>query len=333
MTAHQYKKPTVTRIIRIGARSSRLSLWQANHVADLIRERYANVSTEIREYRTRGDIDRSSPLPSIGGKGIFTGALEAALRGREIDCAVHSLKDMPVADSAGLAIGAVPARGDPRDALASRKGETLAELRQGARIGTGSPRRRAQLLALRSDLEVLPIRGNVPTRIDKLLAAEGQYDALVLAAAGLQRLGLEAHISEVFEPARMLPAAGQGALALQCRADAEELAFYAPLSDMPTALAVSAERAFLSALEAGCSLPVGAYAFIEGGALHLHGRVISEDGSMSIEGRDAVELAGARDRGQAARELGARLGQSVLKKGAGQILQVDQPGATGDAEE
>lgn len=319
----------MTRIIRIGTRSSRLSLWQANHVADLLRERYAGLSTEIREYRTRGDIDRSSPLQSIGGKGIFTEALEAALRGREIDCAVHSLKDMPVADSVGLAIGAVPARGDHRDALVSRKGETLAELRHGARIGTGSPRRRAQLLALRSDLEVLPIRGNVPTRIDKLQTPEGQYDALVLAAAGLQRLGLQGYISEVFEPARMLSAAGQGALALQCRADAEELAFYAPLVDMPTVLAVSAERAFLSALEAGCSLPVGAYAHIDGGALHLHGRVIAEDGSVTIEGRDAVGLSAARDRSQAARELGARLAEAVLDKGAGQILQIDQPGGAG----
>ncbi len=295
-----------------------------------MRERYAGLGTEICEYRTRGDIDRSSPLQSIGGKGIFTEALEAALRGREIDCAIHSLKDMPVEDGAGLAIGAVLARGDPRDALVSRKGETLDSLPSGARIGTGSPRRRAQLLALRSDLEVLPIRGNVPTRIDKLQAPDGQYDALVLATVGLQRLGLEGHISEVFEPARMLSAAGQGALALQCRADAEELAFYAPLVDMPTALAVSAERAFLSRLEAGCSLPVGAYAHIEGGALHLRGRVMAEDGSVTIGGRDAVDLAAARDRSQVARELGARLAEAVLDKGAGQILQVNQPGGAGE---
>ena len=319
----------MTRVIRIGTRSSKLSLWQANHVAGLIRERYAGLGTEIREYRTRGDLDRSAPLQSIGGKGIFTEALEAALRGREIDCAVHSLKDMPVADSAGLAIGAAPARGDHRDALVSRNGETLAALPEGARIGTGSPRRRAQLLSLRSDLEVRPIRGNVPTRIEKLLAPDGPYDALVLAAAGLQRLGLAGEISELFEPERMLSAAGQGALAIQCRADAEELAFYAPLSHVPTVLAVSAERAFLSALEAGCSLPVGAYARVDNGALRLHGRVISEDGALSIEARDAAQLSGAQDRRRAARDLGERMAQQMLKQGAAKLLQMTKPGGTG----
>lgn len=320
----------MTRVIRIGTRSSRLSLWQANHIADLIRKRYTAVRTEIREYKTRGDLDRSAPLRAIGGKGVFSEALEAALREREIDCAVHSLKDLPVEDSDGLAIGAIPTRGDHRDALVSRSGLTLAELPPGARIGTGSLRRGAQLLALQPHLKIVDIRGNVPTRIEKMLAEDGQYDALVLAAAGLIRLGLDGHISEVYESARMVSAAGQGALAVQCRAEAEELAFFAPLSDSQTVLAVTAERAFLSALEAGCSLPVGAYAHIDDGILQLQGRVISADGASAIDVRDQVRLATDDEGSAVARQLGTRLAEQALTEGAAQILQVIPPDSAGD---
>ena len=320
----------MTRVIRIGTRSSRLSLWQANHVADLIRKRYTAVRTEIREYKTRGDLDRSAPLRAIGGKGVFSEALEAALREREIDCAVHSLKDLPVEDSDGLAIGAIPTRGDHRDALVSRSGATLAELPSGARIGTGSLRRGAQLLALRPYLKIVDIRGNVPTRIEKMLAEHGQYDALVLAAAGLIRLGLDGHISEVYESARMVSAAGQGALAVQCRAEAEELAFFATLSDSQTVLAVTAERAFLSALEAGCSLPVGAYAHIDDDILQLQGRVISADGASAIDVRDQVRLATDDEGSAVARQLGTRLAEQALTEGAAQILQVIPPDSAGD---
>ena len=320
----------MTRVIRIGTRSSRLSLWQANHIADLIRKRYTAVRTEIREYKTRGDLDRSAPLRAIGGKGVFSEALEAALREREIDCAVHSLKDLPVEDSDGLAIGAIPTRGDHRDALVSRSGLTLAELPPGARIGTGSLRRGAQLLALRPYLKIVDIRGNVPTRIEKMLLEDGQYDALVLAAAGLIRLGLDGHISEMYESARMVSAAGQGALAVQCRAEAEELAFFAPLSDSQTVLAVTAERAFLSALEAGCSLPVGAYAHIDDGILQLQGRVISADGASAIDVRDQVRLATDDEGSAVARQLGTRLAEQALTEGAAQILQVIPPDSAGD---
>ena len=320
----------MTRVIRIGTRSSRLSLWQANHVADLIGKRYTAVRTEIREYKTRGDLDRSAPLRAIGGKGVFSEALEAALREREIDCAVHSLKDLPVEDSDGLAIGAIPTRGDHRDALVSRSGLTLAELPPGARIGTGSLRRGAQLLALRPYLKIVDIRGNVPTRIEKMLLEDGQYDALVLAAAGLIRLGLDGHISEMYESARMVSAAGQGALAVQCRAEAEELAFFAPLSDSQTVLAVTAERAFLSALEAGCSLPVGAYAHIDDGILQLQGRVISADGASAIDVRDQVRLATDDEGSAVARQLGTRLAEQALTEGAAQILQVIPPDSAGD---
>ena len=320
----------MTRVIRIGTRSSRLSLWQANHVADLIRKRYTAVRTEIREYKTRGDLDRSAPLHAIGGKGVFIEAFEAALREREIDCAVHSLKDLPVEDSDGLAIGAIPTRGDHRDALVSRSGATLAELPSGARIGTGSLRRGAQLLALRPNLKIVDIRGNVPTRIEKMLAEDGQYDALVLAAAGLMRLGLDGHISETYESARMVSAAGQGALAVQCRAEAEELAFFAPLSDSLTVLAVTAERAFLSALEAGCSLPVGAYAHIDDGILQLQGRVISADGASAIDVRDQARLTRGDEGSAVARQLGMRLAEQALTEGAAQILQVIPPDSAGD---
>ena len=178
------------KVVRLGTRRSKLSLWQTNHIADLIRRHHAKVDVEIREYRTLSDRNMSAPLRSISGTGLFTDALEAALLAREIDGAVHSLKDLPVKIAPGLAMAAVPKRGDHRDALVSRSGAGLAQLRQGARIGTGSLRRRAQLLALRPDLQMMHIRGNVPTRLEKLRKDDGQFDAIVLAAAGLNRLGL-----------------------------------------------------------------------------------------------------------------------------------------------
>ena len=207
----------MNKLIRIGTRRSKLSRWQANHVAELIRRRHADVRIEIRDYRTRSDLNPSAPLREISGTGLFTDALEAALQARDIDCAVHSLKDLPVDMTGNLALAAVPERGDHRDALISREGSGLADLPEGARIGTGSLRRRAQLLALRPDLKMVHIRGNVPTRLAKLRAVDGEFDAIVLAAAGLNRLGLAAHISEIFNETQMLCAAGQGALALQCR--------------------------------------------------------------------------------------------------------------------
>lgn len=311
--------------VRIGSRGSRLSLWQANHIASLILGCYGDVAVEIKTYRSRGDLNQAAQLPALGGKGVFTEALEYALRRREIDFAVHSLKDLPVAPAAGLAIGAIPKRGDHRDALASRGGGALRQLPPGARIGTGSLRRRAQLLALRPDLHMADLRGNVPTRLDKLLMDDSQYDAIVLAAAGLARLGLTEHISETLTLRQMLPAAGQGALAVQCRREDESLAFLTRLDDAPSAQATTAERAFLQALGAGCALPVGAFAAVEatdeGRKLRLRGRVTALDGSEQIDVAGETAFAAKPSGKLMARQLGARLAQAALEKGARQLLE------------
>lgn len=306
--------------IRIGARRSKLSIWQAEHVAELIRQRHAGVRVEISGYRTRSDLNPAAPLREIGGVGLFTDALEAALKAREIDCAVHSLKDMPVDMAEGLALAAVPERGDHRDALVSRGGLKLAELPQSARIGTGSLRRRAQLLAIRPDLQMAHIRGNVPTRLEKLMASNSLFDAIVLAAAGLNRLGLSAHISEIFDESQMLSAAGQGALAVQCRAEDDSLLFFWTLADWRASHATAAERSFLRALEAGCSLPVAAYAQVDGSRLVLRGRVIALDGGRQVDvSGDAIAFDGLAGL-HIARKLGAELAAEALEKGADLIL-------------
>lgn len=311
---------TMNTLIRIGTRRSKLSLWQANHIADLLRRLQRDIRIEIRAYQTRSDLNPAAPLRALSGTGLFTDALEAALRAREIDCAVHSLKDLPVDMAQGLALAAVPKRGDHRDALISRDGATLAELPAGARIGTGSLRRRAQLLAMRPDLEMRHIRGNVPTRLAKLEADDGDFDAIVLAAAGLIRLGLAHHISEVFNESQMLCAAGQGALALQCRADDDDLAVFQALADSQSALAASAERAFLHTLEAGCSLPVAAYARIEGSRLLLQGRVIALDGSRQVDVAGDTGALDGRAGEDMARQLGAELAGEALERGADSML-------------
>jgi len=220
----------------------------------------------------------------------------------------------------GLALAAVPQRGDHRDVLISRNGATLAELPDGARIGTGSLRRRAQLLALRPDLKLRHIRGNVPTRLDKLEAEDGQFDAIVLAAAGLNRLGLADHISEIFDDRQMLSAAGQGALAIQCRAEGGDLVFFRPLADWRSSLATAAERAFLHALEAGCSLPVAAYAYIDSGKLRLQGRVIALNGSRQVDVAGESNAFDGPAGDDAAQKLGAQLAEEALEKGADMIL-------------
>ena len=315
-------------LIRIGSRRSRLSLWQANYIAELTTAIHPQVRIEIHEYNTRGDLNPSALLPAIGGKGLFTEALEAALRLGEIDCAVHSLKDLPVEDAEGLAIAAIPQRADHRDVLVSRNGARLAELPAGARIGTGSLRRRAQVLALRPDLKIVPIRGNVPTRIKKMHASPEQFDAIVLAAAGLQRLSLDEHISETFDNASVLCAAGQGAIALQCRNEGDALAFFARLTDRCTAQATEAERAFLGALEGGCSVPVAAFAHTMGNLLQLQGRVIAVDGKQQIDVTGETRAVDGPEGEYIARQLGARLAEQALEKGAGRILQSISSGAS-----
>ena len=313
------------KVIRVGTRRSRLSLWQANHVAELVQLHHPDIRVEIHQYKTLSDLNSSAPLRAIGGKGLFTDALEAAIHAREIDCAVHSLKDLPVEIADGLALVAIPKRGDHRDVLVSRTGAELSQLPPGARIGTGSLRRRAQLLAMRSDLKMVHIRGNVPTRLEKLLAAESPYDAIVLAAAGLERLGMSDHVSEILDTPQMICAAGQGALAVQCRHDDEDLAFFAFLNDRPSRHAVTAERVFLGALEGGCSVPIAAHARVSENELHLHGRVIALDGSRQIDvigGTSADDGAAGQIR---ARELGIRLAQQALREGAADILQSAPP--------
>lgn len=314
------------KVVRLGTRRSKLSLWQANHIADLIRRHHADVDVEIREYRTRSDLNMSAPLRSMSGTGLFTDALETALKAGEIDGAVHSLKDMPVKIAPGLALAAVPKRGDHRDAFVSLSGAGLAQLRQGARIGTGSLRRRAQLLALRPDLKMMHIRGNVPTRLEKLRADDEQFDAIVLAAAGLNRLGLTEQISQIFDERQMLCAAGQGALAVQCRDNGDDLAFFGLLADWRTTQATAAERAFLSVLDAGCSLPVAAYAYIDGNRLLLQGRVIALDGSGQVDvAGHSDAIVGASGLTQA-QELGARLAAEALEQGARRILEAIEIG-------
>ncbi len=296
--------------LTLGSRPSKLARWQTDYVVGLLQSTWPGLACQVVTLVTEGDKKLERPLPEIGGKGVFTAELEAALLAGEIDLAVHSLKDLPVVESPGLCIGAISPRGDGHDVLVSASGKKLAELPQGARVGTSSLRRSAQLLAARPDLAVLPLRGNVDTRLRKAL--EGGYDAIVLAAAGIERLGLAQYVTEYLPFEVMLPAPGQGALAMQCRSgDIETQHLLAVIHDLPTARAVAAERAFLFALGAGCSAPVGAYATAQDGGLEMQAMVASTDG------RHVVRLAG---KGEDSLLLGQELARQALGKGAGELL-------------
>jgi len=301
------------RLLRLGTRGSALARWQTDYVAGLLAAAWPALACEVVEFRTQGDRVLDTPLPLLGGKGVFTAELEAALHSGDIDFAVHSLKDLPTEMPAGLALGAVPIRAEAADVLISRAGYTLETLPQGATVGTSSRRREAQLLHHRPDLRILDVRGNVDTRIRKALAADGPYDALLLAHAGLARLGHTDAITQVLPLDVMLPAPGQGALGIQCRAEASTLALLAPLNHAPTRLAVDAERAFLVGLGGGCAVPIAAYATVEDGHLHLRGRVTAVDGGLQID----VAIAGP---GDDAAGLGARLAELALAQGAAQLL-------------
>jgi hydroxymethylbilane synthase len=253
-------------------------------------------------------------LPLIGGKGLFTAELEAALKSGAIDAAVHSLKDLPIEEPPGLVVGAIPSRADPVDVLVSREGYTLETLPAGATVGTGSRRRAAQLQSLRPDLKVSSIRGNVPTRIRKAMDPDGPYDAIILAHAGLERLGRMDVISQVLSLEWMLPAAGQGALAIQCRDESLSRERVAPLNHAATSAAVTAERSFLAGLGGGCALPIAAYATLHNGQLTLQGRVSSSDGSRKIDVRGEGPL-------ETAQELGHNLAEQALARGAGDLLE------------
>ncbi len=289
----------MSRTYVIGARGSRLSLRQVELLSEALRASMSGVELRLREIRTEGD-RATAPLSQIGGLGVFTKAIEDALLAREVDIAVHSLKDLPTALSPGLVLGAIMRREDARDALVSRGGLTLAQLPAGARIGTGSGRRAAQLAALRPDVVPAEIRGNVDTRIKK--AESGEYDATVLAMAGLTRLGLLARVAQVFSVEEMLPAVGQAALGIEVRAeDSEALALVGGIDHAETRAAVEAERAYLSRLGGGCQQPVGAYATVEGGELRLRvmiaggGRIFRAEARGAAREADAVGLAAAED--------------------------------------
>jgi hydroxymethylbilane synthase len=291
-------------------RSSALARYQTSHVIRLLQAAWPDLECQEQIITTQGDRVVDQPLPEIGGKGVFTSELESALLVGEVDAAVHSLKDLPVEETPGITIAAVPARDAAFDVLVSANGQTLANLPEAARVGTSSPRRGAQLLACRPDLKILPLRGNVDTRLRKLMS--GEYDAIILAAAGLTRLGLQGQITEVLPLDVMLPAPGQGALAVQCRAeDQESLKLLAAIHDPLTFAAVTAERTFLAELGGGCSLPVGAF------AQKNDGQIILTGGVVAVDGKRAIRLS-AVDREP--HELGKRLAHFVLERGAADLL-------------
>jgi hydroxymethylbilane synthase len=296
-----------TRTLVIGSRGSQLALWQARHVAEQLEA--AGVETRLNIIKTTGDRLQATSLPAPSGKGIFTKEIEEALLAGSIDIAVHSLKDLPAEMPNGLAIAAIPTREDARDALIGRP---LADLPQRARIGTGSGRRAAQLRTLRPDLLIGPIRGNVDTRIRKL--REGRYDALMLAAAGLHRLGLDREIAEIFSPHQICPAPGQGALAIQTRADDAAFHLCAVLNHEPSRQAVLCERAVLASLGGGCDLPMGAFAAIRGRMLEVFAVVISPDGLHRVQEESAGDP-------NAPEELGRRVARSLIAQGAASILE------------
>jgi hydroxymethylbilane synthase len=304
----------VTRPIRLGTRSSALATTQSGHVAELIRERLGR-EVELVEVSTEGDVNRA-PLATMGGTGVFVSALRDALLEGRVDVAVHSLKDLPTTPEDGIALAAIPVREDPRDVVVARDGLTLGELPVGSTVGTGSPRRVSQLHALGLGLELQGIRGNVDTRIRKV--RDGEVDAVVLARAGLARLGRLDEVTEVLDPLQMLPAPGQGALAIECRADDTDLAAaLAQLDDAATRAAVTAERAVLSTLEAGCSAPLGALADVvegdDGEELWLRAIALSEDGGLSVRMSSTGPVTEAA-------HLGTRLASSMLDEGAADLM-------------
>ena len=293
--------------LRIGTRGSALALYQAGLVRDRLCAAYAELAVEgaieLVPIRTTGDRVQTRLLAEIGGKGLFTKEIEEALLDGRIDIAVHSLKDMETYLAAGLEIGCVLPRDDPRDVIVSRGGATLTELPNGAKVGTASLRRTAQVLRARPDLAVVPIRGNVDTRLNKLAA--GEVDALVLALCGLERLGKRDVASEILSSEQMLPAVGQGALAVECRAgDTAVKQLLAPLNDAASAACVAAERAMLAALDGSCRTPIGGLATIGGDRLRLDGLLLSEDGTAERRGRQEGAVSDAVEIGT---ELGLRL--------------------------
>lgn len=299
--------------IRIGTRGSKLAVVQCEWVRDRLREHNPSVEVDLVRIKTKGDKILDSPLSRIGGKGLFVKEIEEALLAGSIDLAVHSMKDMPAELPEGLILTSYPEREDPHDVLVSHGDVSLAEMREGGRLGTSSLRRAAQVLHKRPDLEIVPLRGNVDTRLKKLRS--GAFDAVILAAAGMSRLGLEDEISQILPTEEVLPAIGQGALGLEVkegnRAAIDLLSF---MNHPPTEWAVRAERAFLHRLEGGCQVPIAGFARLDGEELVLEGMVAELDGTRLL--RD--EMRGTREQ---AAEIGVSLAERLIAAGAGEILE------------
>ena len=301
---------SVPAVLRLGTRKSPMAMTQSGLVARAITER-TGVPVELVGVTTKGDVDRAQ-ITQIGGTGVWVSALRDQLLTGQVDLAVHSLKDLPTGQPDGIVLAAVPVRDDPRDALIARDGAKLADLPAGATIGTGAPRRAAQLLLLRRDIQCVPIRGNADTRFGKVTA--GELDAVVLATAGLGRLGRLDLVSQIFEPDEMLPAPGQGALAVECRAGDPELAeLLASVDDPLSRAAVTAERTVLAVLEAGCSAPIGAYAAGTAEHLQLEAAVIATHGGQALRERSAGDPA-------AAEQLGRQIASRLLARGAATLI-------------
>ena len=301
------------KILKIATRQSPLALWQAEHIRARLEALHADLKVELVTFVTQGDKILDTPLAKIGGKGLFVKELEAALLDGRADLAVHSMKDVPMALPEGLSLAVICEREDPLDAFVSNTYNSFDELPQGAKVGTSSLRRKTQILKQRPDLNIIDLRGNVGTRLSKL--DSGLYDAIILASAGLKRLGLAERIRHTLQPEISLPAVGQGALGLECRAtDQGVLDLILPLLHAETDTCVRAERAFNAYLEGGCQVPIAGYATLNQGQLHIEGRVGSVDGVTLLK----VQLSGAPEQ---AEQLGVSLAQKLLEQGAGDLLK------------
>ena len=299
--------------LKIATRQSPLALWQAEHIRARLQELHADLQVELVTFVTQGDKILDTPLAKIGGKGLFVKELEAALLDGRADLAVHSMKDVPMALPEGLSLAVICEREDPLDAFVSNSYTSFDELPQGAKVGTSSLRRKSQILKARPDLEIIDLRGNVGTRLSKLDA--GNYDAIILASAGLKRLGLIDRIRHTLKPAVSLPAVGQGALGLECRdRDQAVLDLILPLLHAETDACVRAERAFNAYLEGGCQVPIAGYATLQNGKIAIEGRVGSVDGATLLQ----AELQGDVNQ---AEQLGVALAQNLLAQGAGDLLK------------
>jgi hydroxymethylbilane synthase len=299
-------------VVRIGTRGSALALAQSGWVRDQLRRGHPDIEVGLRVIKTSGDRFIDTPIANMGGKGVFTKEIEDALLGNEIDLAVHSMKDLPTELPSGLTIAAVPAREDPRDVLVGRGALKLEDLPAGAQLGTGSLRRRAQLLHYRGDLAIAPVRGNIDTRLRKL--DEGEFAALIMAAAGLKRIGREDRVGEYLSDDVCVSAPAQGALAIEVRDDAKICELLGFLHDVDAAAEVLAERALLACLGGGCQVPIGARARVSGDRLSMIAIVADPNGSGLYRG----EIAGSL---REARELGCRLGEQLMGQGADKILK------------